>query len=561
MMKADTIRDLRPGPLVARASLAAVLPTSCLVLLVGLCEFYVGERGNFYPLLRLYLLVGAVVGITLSPLLFLLDVHIRKSVNAVSLVAIAGVFGLSFFSSGNSSPDFAQVTFFPEELDANAPDIVLITIDTLRADRWQQLAPTRFEGVERVEFERVWSTSGLTAPAHASLFSGNFVHQHGVGNNGQRLGDELPILPATLAAAGWHTMAANSVLHLDPAFGFARGSREFSATEAGFPGWLRQYRQWLLPKLLLRAFGAGRAVRSDRDTIAAAKEMWSQAGNDQPRFMWLHLFGPHWPYPLFGADPGAENNWPQLPTPGFSPAKVKQWRRAYDRGVDVTANAVRHLVDDLHTADRVRPLWIVITADHGEYLGEHGASDHGDLMYEEGLRVPLWVIGPQLSSTRIPTAVSHVDMLPSLLELAGLDIPTTLPGRSWLPAVRGKQLPPRPIFAETRHPAFDNAMCVIDDIKLVRNLVTTPLIMTKRGSRSSIAVPDDIAWLQGWEAYDLRSDPNELNRLQGPPPRAAAETVAALEKFLASRGAPPAEDDFPGLAPEVREALRILGYH
>jgi len=467
------------------------------------------------------------------------------------LIALAITWSGEWDGKGTASPS------------GDAPDLVLITTDTVRADRWQWLMESKLQEWGASTFERAWSTSGLTAPAHASLFTGDFPHQHGVVNNGMTLIQEEASLPSLLQAAGWTTLGFPSVLHLDPAFGFADGFDVFGRTESGVSGALRPLRDWWLVGGLIRLVGAGSPTRLDGDTVTAALHAWDSAEATNPRFLWVHLFGAHWPYhesPVT-PQPRCGEGWPAVPTPGFHPDRVRSLRLGYDQGVAATGEQVARLVDHLLDCDAERPLWIVGTADHGEFLGEHGATDHGDLAYGEGLRVPLWVVGPSQRSVSSTTTVSHVDALPSFIDMAGLAPLDIQQGRSWLPLLQGASLPPVPVYAETRTSSFDNATCILESIQLTRNLVVTPKLMAARGVRASEAVPEDPPWSQAWEAYDLREDPHALVRLEGRPPRAAARIAESMDRFLSQRGLPPEEASDPGLAPEVLAALRALGYH
>ncbi len=566
MLTPEDVVRTTPAALVLRATTAGAIPMAALTTLGAAAEHAICSFDQHWAVIPLYLACGGLLGLALSPLLFMLNWRVSKWTKRISwMICISFLVGS--FILGTHSPRAVESKVIA---DATAPDILLVSIDTLRADRWQALAPHKFSKMPRVEFEKVWASSGLTAPAHASLLSGEYPHRHRVLNNGQALplkksdGSAMPLLPELLQENGWTTLGVNSVIHLDSSFGFARGFDEFSGTEVGLPGWLRKYRQWLLPKLLLRSFGAGRTVRSDGESALAARELWSSVGTNAPRFMWLHMFGPHWPYSAFGPQP-IGTDWPLEERPGFAAETVSKWQISYDRGVLNTAKVLADLLESLRDRESERPLWVVITGDHGEYLGEHGASDHGDLMYDSGLRVPLWVLGPNLTSATNQVSISHVDMLPSICEIAGIQLPDNFAGdfsgRSWAPTLYGQQLTPLPVFSETRHAAFDNAMCVVDDIKLIRNLVVSPEIMTRRGSRSSSQVAENSSWLQAWEAYDLRADPTESQRLPGKPPRMAEQIQNALDKFLQSRGTPPEKHQLPSLAPEVIEALSGLGYH
>lgn len=468
---------------------------------------------------------------------------------------LAAVASIVVLRSGASSPPPAR---------PGAPDLLLLTLDTTRADRWRATAAadgTLEAGA--VLFDLARSTSGLTAPAHASLLTGRMPHATGVTNNGAVL-PALPALPGLLRAAGWHTMAAPSVLHLDPAFGFGQGFVAVAPVEDGLAGRLRAFRDFRLARLLLRLLGAGRVVRPGEETLAAALELWQAAPRDRPRFLWVHLFEPHWPYAPSEEDLAAAAGlppWPEVPLPGFAPEEVAVWRRRYDGEILHTRRLATSLVRALEedALRRGRPLWVVLVGDHGEALGEHGAADHGDLLYEEQLRVPLLVRGPGVAAGRRELAVSHLDLLPSLGELLGLRPPPGLAGRSWTPVLWGAELPDRPVLAETRHGDADGAMAVWGGVKVIRTLRIRPEAPGQKPGRHwrSPAPAEERPWLRGTEIYELRRDPRELQPLAGLP--AGPDPREALVELLRRRG-PALAGPGPGIPSEVREALAELGY-
>ncbi len=462
-----------------------------------------------------------------------------------------------------------------------APDILLVTCDTTRADRWAALCGAPWSAVAGpwTIFESAYAPVGLTAPAHASLLTGLSPAGHGLWNNGGVL-RPLPSLPALLRAAGWRTLSADSVIHLDPGFGFGQGFDRVAGVEEGLSALLRPLQGHRLVRLLLRFLPAGPAARGGEATLVQAKRLWDEAAGPAPRFLWVHLFTPHWPYDPPG--PEAEQAarapaWPDVPLPGYQRLTVAWWRRHYDGELLEARRQIGDFLELLQATRRsgARPLWIVFTGDHGEALGEHGATDHGDLLYEEGLRVPLWVRvpGPPPGSPggrdprrplRVAAPVTHLDLVPSLAELlarrAGIDLhpPADLPGRSWAPALSGEKLAPAPVFAATNHAAFRNAMVRDARYKLIHNLAATPEVFANRtDGRAAAPYPLLPPWMGEWETYDLSRDPAELHPLPDPWQIEGGRLRDLLGEWERRH---PARPPSQGLSPDVVEALRELGY-
>lgn len=434
------------------------------------------------------------------------------------------------------------------------PDIVFVTLDTTRADRWEavRVADRALRpDVEPLEagsvlFTAATATAALTAPAHASLLTGLHPHRHGVFNNGGVL-EASETLPAILRRAGYRTLAAPSVVHLDPAFGFGEGFDAFASVEGGLGSILRRWRGVPWADLLRRLFPARLAVRRGEATLAEARRLWRQAAGSEPRFLWVHLFDPHWPFEpperILAEIPEGGLDWPNTPTPGFAEAEVRAWRRAYDAEILATRRLLETFLADLSDGDSGRPLWVIGTADHGDALGDHGSVDHGDLLYQEQVHVPLWVRIPGLAGDaatlgavrEVKTPVSHVDLLPSLAELLGLELPAGLPGRSWAPALRGRPLPPVAVFASTHHAAFENHMVRLGRWKRIVQVHKVPSVMRNKPGRRPRALDPDLPWIRlDLETYDLERDPLELQPLseaaaQGFPEASGA--LAALRAF------------------------------
>jgi len=281
-----------------------------------------------------------------------------------------------------------------------SPSVVVITLDTTRADR---LSPYGFMNVtlpnieriarEGVVFDQAASVAPLTLPAHASLFTGLLPPHHGVRENADPpLADLHLTLAEILRARGFRTAAFVGSSIVDPDRGLQQGFDEYA------PAGSRQRR--------------GDAVVDDAIR-------WLDRTGPAPFLMWVHLYDPHRPYDPpepFGST-YAHN--PYVGEIAFADAQIGRLLAALGR-----QGALDRAV-------------LVIAGDHGESLGEHGERDHGVLLYENVLRVPLVIRASGLAATRIAELVRLTDVMPTILELAGVPRPPT-DGVSLVPLMRGR---------------------------------------------------------------------------------------------------------------------------
>jgi len=338
------------------------------------------------------------------------------------------------------------------------PNIALVTVDTLRPDF---LGTYGFEGdsspnldafAERsVVFERAIAASSRTAPAHASLFTSRWVRDHSIGyrNGSTRLGDE-PTLAKVLAEAGYDTAAfiGNTMLRrrigLDG--GFAVYDDELPDGEAS-----REVFERVAAK-----------------TTARASE-WLARKRDAPFFLWVQYNDPHGPYtppreylrPTPGLDPAADATLPVLEIQrgiGGIPAyqvfgderRVSQYRSRYAGEIRYFDAALGQLLRAVEAASPQRRTITVIVADHGESLGEDGVYfSHGYATTPDLVHIPLLIRAPDLRPRRVREPVHQVDLMPTLLEWAGLSAPPEMAGLSLVPLLlRGERLPDRPLYAD-----------------------------------------------------------------------------------------------------------------
>ncbi|MBM3985236.1 MAG: sulfatase, partial [Planctomycetes bacterium] len=317
------------------------------------------------------------------------------------------------------------------------PDVLLIVVDTLRADHlsaWGYARPTspRLDALaaDALRFTHAQTPRAKTLPAVASLLTGLYPHDHGVRDNATRIPDDVPLLAEALAGAGYRTAAVvgNFVLQ-DVRSGLARG----------FDRWDDS-----LPDLDGVPPDGVPQRRATSLTDAALAELQDLTAGNQPWLLYLHYMDPHGLY-----DPPPEHRLfdgapPEpLPEPG-PPGALHQRRlaefnvppdcRLPDGRIDVAAVRARYdgeiryadaqigrVLDALAAAGRLDDTLVVVVSDHGEALGGHDYwFEHGFYAYEDTCRVPLLVRGPGLRRGTCEADVSLVDLAPTMLDLLGL---------------------------------------------------------------------------------------------------------------------------------------------
>jgi len=381
------------------------------------------------------------------------------------------------------------------------PNILLITVDTLRGDSLGWVAGRNetpaIDALAREGFAltTVVSPVPLTLPAHTSLLTGLLPRRHGVRDNGQVLGPRPTTLADHLRSQGYATAAFVSGYPLRALFGLDRGFDRYDDTlPVGAEGWLE---------------------RPAPDTTAAALA-WLR-GAPRPFFLWVHYYDPHDPY----APPRAF--WRPGP------------RGAYDGEVSYVDHAIGLLRAGAAEAG-VGPLLTVFTADHGESLGEHQERAHGFFIYDTTVVVPAIVHFPgRVAAARSDSPARLIDLLPTILDLAGLPPVHGTDGVSLRPLIAGGRPPAEPAYVETRQPWITYGW--------------SPLAAVRHGGWKYVAAPKP-------ELYDLAQDPGETRNLAPKMPTRAAELQALLGRFeQAPAGAAERSGDPQGL-----ESLRALGY-
>jgi choline-sulfatase len=382
-------------------------------------------------------------------------------------------------------------------------NVVLVTIDTLRADRVGPALTPAIEALAHrgVTFTNARSSVPLTLPAHASILTGLLPPGHGVRLNGvHRLREDTPTLGRVLQSAGYRTGAFVGAYVLDSRFGLDGG---FDTYDDEIP----------------KGENATGSLEAERrgDVVAARAAAWLRSLPDdgRPFFLWMHVYDPHAPY-----TPPAE--W-----------LARAHGQAYDGEVAYADAQLGALLDALQATGRGERTLTIVVGDHGESLGEHGEAAHGMLLYEAALRVPLVLAAAGLPAATRDAPVSVVDVFPTVLGLLGLGVPATQDGRDLFAADGGTAS--NEVYAETRYP--EAAGC-----SPLRALVDRRWKYIGGPARP--------------ELYDLVQDPQEKHDV-------AAEHSAIVDA-MGSRAAALAARTATGVetAPsaEVVERLRTLGY-
>lgn len=424
-----------------------------------------------------------------------------QPMRARSLLATAlGLLLLSFV--GATVPEAAS-----QGRSAAPPDILLITIDTLRADAlgFAGNAKAATPTLDRLARAGTWFPSAhahnvITLPSHANLLTGLYPYQHGVReNSGFRLREGFPTLATVLKAEGYKTAAFVAAYPLDSQFGLDRG---FDVYDDRLPKGSRPT-EFVL------------AERRGDEVVKAAKAWWDGARGSR-RFLWIHLFDPHAPY--------------------APPAPFAQ-RFAKDPYLGEVAAVDSFLAPLLtpHLEGKEPPALVVVTSDHGEALGEHGELTHGLFAYEPTLRVPLILWGAGVSAKRDERPARHVDLFPTVLAATGARAKEVegqpRPGASLLgPAPTG--------------PAADS---YFEALSANLNRGWAPLRGLIREGKKAILLPLP-------ELYDLPKDPKELTNLFEGDKR----TTGLILRNLPEESAwPPPRD---AISAEEARRLQSLGY-
>jgi len=367
-------------------------------------------------------------------------------------------------------------------------NLVLVTIDTLRADRLGCYGNSHIEtpNLDRIArqgvlFENAVTHTPLTAPAHASIFTGLYPTVHRVRDTG---GFVLQASHATLAEVlhqqGWDTAAFVGSSVLKKQFGFNQGFAVYDDE---------------MPKPDPRKMAAGDYAERRAGEVVDRAVAWLASQSGKPFFLWVHVFDPHSPY-----DPP-------------SPFREKYSGRAYDGEVAYTDQELGRLFSAVDKKSPPADTLVAVLSDHGESLSEHGEYTHGVFLYDSTLRIAFLMAGPGIpKGLRVKQQARAIDVLPTLLDLMGRPVPPGVQGTSLTPVFAGKPLPASEAYIETLYPKINMRWAELRGIR------------TDRWKYIRAPRP---------ELYDLRQDPAETTNVIGNHP-AEAQQLEAKVKAVSS---------------------------
>ena len=407
-----------------------------------------------------------------------------------------------------------QKTAGTREAPLRPLNVVVVTIDTLRADRlhcygYQRIETPTLDSLAAggALFEHAVAQVPLTPPSHASIFTGTYPTVHKVRNTGGfALQPSARTLAKILQERGWDTAAFVGAAALKKAFGFSQGFAVYDDE---------------MPQSGKKQEVAEESQRKAGEVVDRALA-WLDAQSGKPFFLWVHLYDPHAPY-----DPPA-------------PYSKQYHDRLYDGEIAYTDHELGRLIAALDKKAAPEKTLIVVLADHGESLGEHGEKSHGVFLYDSTLHIPLIVRGPGVpAGVRISQQVRTIDILPTVLDLMGGAGPAECQGRSVTPLFSGKPVPAQSSYGETIYPKM--------------NMHWAELRAVRTDRWKYIRAPKP-------ELYDLEHDPAETKNIIGDHPKEFRELNQQLNAVARTSDGKPEKVRSTIMDPRTMEQLKSLGY-
>lgn len=490
------------GPLAARSPgmvLLAIIAAAALVCWWFLAGLFRHTPPRWRGLVRVALVVWIVVGVIWDPLF--------------------GRYNGLFTRPGGKAPGGSH------------PNVLVIVTDTLRRDfldcygaSWHASPATDHVAAAGVTFDNQIAQSTWTLPSTASLLTGQFPSSHGAVSQGRPVSKNSPFLAEAFGRAGFHSGAFTENFHILPRNGFGRGVDEFWAV------WL----PWVFDNTVLyRITGLLRLPTIDLSEKDAYPETvtdpgqvnwdarvttdralgWLDGLDDSPFFAYIHYMGPHGPYgppeylldtpppsvrvvdhprKMGGGLPLGEKGEP------VSDEELNTMKTLYAADILYVERQIERVLEWLDESGRAEETIVVLTSDHGEEFYDHGAWNHGGSAFDEVLRMPLVIRMPGTAPAglRVEELTRHIDVMPTLLDLAGVELPDGIQGRSLRPLVEGGRMAD-PVPAYTEVFPIRPAGCEI--VSLV-----TPLHKIIRVSLDGVT---DVM------LFDLAADPGERDNI------------------------------------------------
>ena len=393
-------------------------------------------------------------------------------------------------------------------------NLVVVTIDTLRADRLHCYGNAHIEtptldglAAKGALFENAVAQVPLTPPSHACIFTGTYPTVHHVRNTGGfALQPSSITLAKILQSQGWDTAAFIGASVLKKATGFDQG---FDVYDDQMPKPEKSLQE--------REYPERRAV-----VVVDHALRWLNAQSGKPFFVWLHMYDPHEPY-----EPPA-------------PFRERYRNNLYDGEVAYADQQLGRFLAAVEARSGAAKTLIVVLADHGESLGEHGEFTHGVFLYDSTLRIPLILAGPGVpAGVRVQQQARTIDVLPTILALLGGRPPQICQGVSLMPAFTGQSVATTYSYAETLYPKMNMGWAELRAIRSTR--------------WKYVRAPKP-------ELYDLAQDPGEKTNVIGAHPKEYRELDAQFKALIGTGADAPEKVSSSQLDSHTMDQLKSLGY-
>jgi tetratricopeptide (TPR) repeat protein len=406
-------------------------------------------------------------------------------------------------------PVVGQQSNAPKPAGEARPNIILISVDTLRADRLRSNSPSAeaTPGIDKLlrggtSFSQETSMVPLTLPSHVAMLTSTYPFVSGVEDNGERLSAGAVTLAGTLRSHGYQTAAFLGSFVLDRRFGLDQGFDTYDSPAVSLSSDSRDPGD----------------IKRKGEAVIDAGEAWLGTHSDRPFFLFLHLYDLHTPYNL-------------------SAAEEAKYGKGYNGELRYIDHVIGGFWEYLAAHGLVNRSLIVFTSDHGEGLGDHGETTHGFFVYQSTLHVPLiihWPEGKAPMAERVDTPASLLDLSPTILDAVRLPVPHAMQGASMLSGGGSR----REVFSESLYPQ--------------RHFGSSGLAALRSGHYKYIEAPRP-------EFYDLAQDPGELTNLY---PSKASVASAYRDRLTQLRTVykTSAKTGANALSPEAIERLHALGY-
>jgi len=430
------------------------------------------------------------------------------------------------------------------DLELTNANVLLITLDTTRADRigaydYPGAETPHLDGLanEGVLFEDTITPTAFTLPSHSSILTGLYPTYHGVRlNGGSALADVHTTLAEQLADSGYRCGAFVGAFVLDGRWGL----------EQGFDHYDDDFEIGGDQRLDLSG------VQRPANEVVDAALGWLSDGDQRPFFSWVHFYDPHTPYEppepyrsRFGRARARDLDLGEN-TSDATQARLREWldeqNALYDGEIAFADSQIGRLLEWLDVQGLADNTIVVVVGDHGEALGSHGETEHGYFVYDYAVRVPFVIKVPDgdLRGIRVHQQVRTIDLMPTVLDLVGVEGPATVHGESLLPLLVDPNLEgARYAYSESMAPSLQYGW--------------SPLYSLRTSNFKFIEAPRS-------ELYDLRDDPGESVNVLADHPDVAEALRAELDRILEESAAGAPEPQQANLDEQTLSMLASLGY-